>query len=113
MSDDTAIPSDLVASARALGQDTLELVVLAYQRARSAERRHTVDQAIAACEREGLNRAEHFVDLSPDEMAALEARLGAMSPSPVVAAFYEGVAEAVEACCARIRTLEEAPAAPH
>lgn len=107
MSDATSIPLALVHRARALGPAVLELVVEAFQQSRDAERARALRQAIETCEREGLYRAERFVDLSDEDMAAFEARFGAMPPSPVVAAFHEGIAEGVEACCARLRALDE------
>ncbi|MFK7986403.1 MAG: hypothetical protein AB8I08_10255 [Sandaracinaceae bacterium] len=113
MSDGTSIPQALVHRARALGPAVLELVVEAFQQAREIERVRSLQQAIETCEREGLSRAERFVDLSDEDMAAFEARFGAMPPSPVVAAFYEGIAEGVEACCARLRALDNAAPSAH
>lgn len=109
MSDAITIPQELVQRARMLGPTALELVVEAYQHAREAERAAALRQALETCEREGAARAERFVDLSDEDMAAFEARFGAMPPSSVVAAFYEGLAEGVEACCARLRDLHQTP----
>lgn len=109
-----SIPPDLIDRARALGADTLDLVLEAYQRATEETRTRVLHRAISACEEEGVNRAEGFVDLSSDEMDAVDTRFSAMV-SPTVGAYHEGAAEAVAACCARLqKLLDDSPArSPH
>lgn len=98
---------DLVASARAFGPGAVELVVDAYQRGRREEGERVRSQAVEACRQERRQLDDEFVRLEGEAQAALEARFEEMSPSPIIAAYYEGAANSVDACIERMLALTD------
>lgn len=103
------IPADLIAAARRHGDEVVQLVIAAHERGREEGRAAGALQmqaaAAAVCADEARRLGEELVGLDAKGIVALEERFEEMSPSPLVAAYYDGGGEAAEACAARVRTL--------
>lgn len=109
MSPSDPIPQDLIETARAHGPEIVRLVADAFDRGLAqgesvgAVRMQT--RAAEACEQHGTALREEFVRLDPSSIEELEGKFGAMSPSPIVAAFYEAGARSAKACAERVREV--------
>lgn len=99
------IPSDLIARAHALGPVAVELVGDAYQRGQRQARDRARAEALDACRHERQRLDEELVQLDEDALVTKEAAFQGMRPSPIIAAFYEGAAKAIDACIDRLLAL--------
>lgn len=110
------IPADLIAAARRHGEEVVQLVLEAHERGREQGRASGAQQmrltAVAACAAEAARLSEGLVELDAKGIVELEGRFEEMSPSPLVAAYYDGGSEAAEACAARVRALSIEDDAP-